>query len=171
MSQSLGNTIADSLQLTLKYGKSLLKDVAPETFGRFATFDGQTVDSNHPAFIYGHLSLYANRVLEDLGHEPVPLPAGFEENFSKDCKCVDDPDGTLPKMDSITDYFFEAFNRVIEVLREANDDALQQANPNESMAKHFLTLGSMLNFYCGGHMMVHLGQMSAWRRMQGLGSA
>jgi hypothetical protein len=26
-------------------------------------------------------------------------------------------------------------------------------------------------FYCGGHMMMHLGQMSAWRRMEGLGSA
>jgi hypothetical protein len=26
-------------------------------------------------------------------------------------------------------------------------------------------------FYCGGHMMMHLGQLSAWRRMLGLGAA
>jgi hypothetical protein len=29
----------------------------------------------------------------------------------------------------------------------------------------------MINFYVGGHMMLHLGQLSAWRRMMGLGAA
>jgi len=29
----------------------------------------------------------------------------------------------------------------------------------------------MLNFYLGGHVMLHIGQMSAWRRMMGLGPA
>jgi hypothetical protein len=39
------------------------------------------------------------------------------------------------------------------------------------MKQLFPTLGSVQTFYCGGHMMMHLGQMSAWRRMEGLGSA
>lgn len=171
MSQSLGNTIADSLQLSLNYAKSLLKDVQPESFGRFATLDGQTVESNHAAFIYGHLSLYASQVLEDVGHPPLAVPSDFAENFSKDCKCVDDPDSKLPSMNVITEYFFESFQKVIDVLRETDDETLQQANKNTKMTRYFPTMGSMLNFYCGGHMMVHLGQMSAWRRMHGLGSA
>ena len=55
MSQSIGNKIADSLQVCLTYGEKLLTDVTPEMFGRFATADGKPIESNHPAFIYGHL--------------------------------------------------------------------------------------------------------------------
>ena len=32
----------------------------------------------------------------------------------------------------------------------------------------FPTLGSIHGFYAGGHMMMHLGQMSAWRRIEGM---
>jgi hypothetical protein len=39
------------------------------------------------------------------------------------------------------------------------------------MRELFPTIGSVQAFYCGGHMMMHLGQMSAWRRMEGLGTA
>jgi hypothetical protein len=171
MPQSLGNTIADSLKLSLGYSKNLLKDVTAEQFGRFAVADGKPIESNHGAFIYGHLSLYANKILEDLGQPTIPLPEGFEENFSKDCKCVDDAGGKLPAISTITDYYFEAFNRVMDVLRNTDDEVLQAVNPSEKMAERFPTLGSVINFYTGGHMMLHLGQMSAWRRMHGLGSA
>jgi hypothetical protein len=57
-------------------------------------------------------------------------------------------------------------------LRGTPDATFEQANPAEGRMKQlFPTLGSVQTFYCGGHMMMHLGQMSAWRRMQGLGSA
>jgi hypothetical protein len=39
------------------------------------------------------------------------------------------------------------------------------------MTELFPTIGSMQAFYVGGHMTFHLGQVSAWRRMQGLGPA
>jgi len=171
MSQSIGNTIADSLQLCLKYGEVLLKDVTPETFARFATADGKHIESNHPAFIYGHLSLYAHKIMEGLGKPMDGAPAGFEENFAKDCVCIDDADGTLPDMETVTGHFFSAWNTVLETLRETDDEVFQQPNPSEAMAKRFPTLGSVQNFYASGHNMMHLGQMSAWRRMMGLGSA
>ncbi len=171
MPYTTGNTIADSLQLVIRYAEVLLKDVQPETFGRFATSDGTPVESNHPAFIYGHLTLYAHKILEELGHSPDPLPAAFEENFAKGCVCQDDPDGKLPEMKTITDNFFDSWNEVVKVLRESSDETFQKPNPNEKMAERFPTLGSGHNFYAGGHNMMHMGQMSAWRRMMGLGSA
>jgi len=71
-------------------------------------------------------------------------------------------------MDAITTFYFDAWNLALEKLREADDEVLQQ--PTEgSMAERFPTLGSVLNFYSSGHMMMHLGQMSAWRRMHKLG--
>lgn len=171
MSYSTGNTIADSLQVCLKYAEVLLKDVTAEHFARFATADGKQIDSNHPAFIYGHLSLYAHRIMQDLGQPMDDAPAEFEANFAKDCVCKDDAEGTLPSMDTITTHFFDVWNTVATVLRETDDAVFQQPNPSESMAKRFPTLGSVHNFYASGHNMMHLGQMSAWRRMIGLGSA
>ena len=63
MPRSLGNVIADSLQLSLGYAERLLKNVPADRAGRFAVPGGVVVESNHPAFIYGHLSLYAPKIL------------------------------------------------------------------------------------------------------------
>lgn len=73
-------------------------------------------------------------------------------------------------METITKAFFEGYQAAMIVLRETPDAALQQGNPIEGrMANLFPSLGSLHNFYAGGHLMMHLGQVSAWRRMSGLG--
>ncbi|WP_087149613.1 DinB family protein [Mariniblastus fucicola] len=168
-----GITIADSLRLVLGYAENLLKDVTPETFGRFATgVNGNPIDSNHPAFIYGHLSIYGHRILKDLGKPVDDLPPGFEENFAKGCVCRDDIDGTLPDMKTVTAYFFKIWNEALDVVLASDDETFQQPNPlGGGFTERFPTLGSVHNFYACGHNMLHLGQMSAWRRMMGLGAA
>ena len=173
MTRSFGNTIADSLTLSLGYAERLLKDVTPEQFGRFAIADGKPVESNHGAFIYGHLSLYAPRILADLGQSAPSIPDGFEVRFSKDAKCAHDADGTLfPRMDEITTFFFDGYRAALEALKATDDETFHRKNPlGGVMAEKFPTLGSMHNFYVGGHIMIHMGQMSAWRRMLGLGAA
>lgn len=173
MSRSLGNCIADSLELCLGYSERLLKDVTPQQFARFATPGGVMIDSNHPAFVFGHLSLYAPRILAQLNLESPVIPDGFEAAFSKDAKCVDDPSGTTyPAMDAVVKFYFDGYRAAISALRSVSDNVLQQTNPLEGrMATLFPSLGSLQAFYCGGHMMMHLGQISAWRRMAGLGAA
>jgi hypothetical protein len=173
MSRSLGNVIGDSLQLSLGYAERLLKDVTADQFGRLAAVGEQRIESNHGAFIYGHLSLYAPRILEQLGQSTLQIPEGFDEVFSKDASCQDDPEGTIyPAMDQVTQFFFDGYNAALEALRAADDAVLQQPNPaGGRMTELFPTMGSMQNFYVGGHMMLHMGQMSAWRRMLGLGPA
>ena len=110
MTRSLGHVIADSLQLSLGYAERLLKDIPAQQFGRFAAPGGTLVESNHPAFTYGHLSLYGPRILTHLGRPSLSVPAGFEALFSKDAKCVDDPAGTIyPSMDVITKAFFDGY--------------------------------------------------------------
>ena len=95
----------------------------------------------------------------------------FVELFSKDAKCIDDPDGTIyPAMDEITERLVAAQEAAIAAVASATDDALTAANEN-SMKERFTTVGSMMAFYLGGHFMIHMGQMSAWRRMMGLGPA
>ncbi len=173
MSRSLGNVMADSLELSVGYAERLLKDVTPATFARFASPGGMPIESNHPAFVYGHLSLYGPRILTQLGLSGADAPAEFDAVFSKDAKCVDDPAGSVyPAMATVTESFFGGYKAAVAALRAASDDAFQKPNPMEGrMATLFPTLGSLQTFYCGGHIMMHLGQISAWRRMMGLGAA
>jgi hypothetical protein len=95
MARSLGNVIADSLGISLSYGERMLKGVSAERFGRFACPGGVEVVSNHPAFIYGHLSLYAPKVLVQIGCPTPAVPEGFEIAFAKDAVCRDDADADL----------------------------------------------------------------------------
>jgi len=173
MPRSLGNVIADSLQLSLGYADRLLKGITADRFPRFAVVGGQMVESNHPAFVYGHLSLYAPKILHQIGSPAPPVPEHFEIRFSKDAQCVDDADLDLyPSLDEIVTFFHEGHRMVMGALRSTPDEVFQRPNPAEGRMKElFPTIGSVQTFYCGGHMMMHLGQVSAWRRMEGLGAA
>lgn len=173
MTRSIGNVIADSLQLSMGYAERLLRNVPAEMAGRFAAPGGVVVESNHPSFVYGHLSLYAPKILRQIGHPAPPIPEGFDLAFSKEAKCVDDVDGDLyPPLGDIVAFFLEGHRMTMGALRSTPDAVFDQPNPAEGRMKElFPTIGSVQAFYCGGHMMMHLGQMSAWRRMAGLGTA
>lgn len=175
MTNILGNAIADSLEHSLRYVDRLLVGVAPEQFARLGAPGGTTVQSNHGAFTLGHLSLYAPQIIERLGDDAAAVapPQRFAEAFSKDAKCVDDPSGShYPPMEEIVATFFAGYRAALAPLRSAEDATLSQPNPNGGrMSELFPTLGSMLTFYAGGHVSIHLGQMSAWRRMIGLAEA
>ena len=166
--------ISASARLGLGYAERLLKDVQPNQFSRYASVAGRVIESNHPAFIYGHLSLYACRIIDGVGgdgsaYQPA---ASFVEAFSKDASCVDDPDGTVyPPMDEITTALFDNYRAAIVALESAPDGVFMTENPNEAMREKFPTTGAMHTFYVGGHFMLHMGQMSAWRRAMGMGPA
>ena len=171
---NIGPMIAASAQIGIGYGERLLKDIKPEQFARFAKIGDTVIQSNHPAFIFGHLSLYGCRVMENLGvdatdHQPTEV---FTNVFSHQAECLDDPDGAIyPAMDEITEAFFSSYKAAVETLNNAPDERFGEENPNEVMRDKFPTKGAMLGFYVGGHVMMHIGQLSAWRRAMGLGPA
>ena len=171
---TIGPMIAASARLGLGYAERLLSEVTPAQFARFARIDDTVIQSNHPAFIYGHLSLYACRVIDGVGADGSPFRPtdAFVQAFSKDAVCVDDPDGSIyPPMAEITAALFESHRAAITALEAAADDVFLTENPNEAMREKFPTTGAMHAFYMGGHFMLHMGQMSAWRRAMGLGAA
>jgi hypothetical protein len=166
--------IAASARLGLGYAERLLKDVTPQQFTRFARIGDTLIESNHPAFIYGHLSLYACRVIEGVGADATRYQPSekFVELFSKDATCVDDPDGSIyPAMDDVTSALLEGYRAAAAALEAAPDDLFIAENPSEVMREKFPTTGAMYTFYIGGHFMLHIGQMSAWRRAMGMGPA
>tara|TARA_R110002049_G_scaffold4601_5_gene32008 strand:+ start:19595 stop:20119 length:525 start_codon:yes stop_codon:yes gene_type:complete len=174
MASNIGPMISASARLGIGYVERLLKDVTPENFARLAKVGDTTIESNHPAFILGHLSLYACRVIDQVGQDATAYEPSeaFEKVFSKDATCVDDPHGTIyPPMDEVVSAMLESYRAAADALDAADDAVLMEPNPNEAMRGKFPTKGAMMAFYVGGHVMLHVGQMSAWRRAMGLGPA
>lgn len=160
-------------RMSVRLAELMLKDVKPEQFARKVSIGGKTIDSNHPAFVYGHLSIYPFNAGKAAGYAVPPPPAGFEDLFKAGAECRDDAERTIyPAMDAITTYFFEAHKANESGIAALSDEQLNAPNPREGRMKElFPTLGGLLMFYTTSHMMMHLGQVSAWRRGMGLGSA
>ena len=171
---AIGNVIAASTRLGIGYADRLLTGVSAEQFARFATVGDAVIESNHPCFILGHLSLYAPRIVAELGGDTSSIQPSeaFVTAFSKDAQCADDPDGSLyPGMDEVVTAFRNGHEKALGIVEQTSDELFHSENPNEAMRGKFSTVGAMHAFYLGGHFMIHMGQFSAWRRMMGMGAA
>ncbi|MEZ6244312.1 MAG: hypothetical protein R3B57_14870 [Phycisphaerales bacterium] len=150
------------------------KGVTPEMFARLPTKDGKPVQTNHPAFVYGHLSIYPARLLEMAGEDPsaVALPEEQLALFTPKAECLDDPEGTIyPPMPDVMQRFMDGYTKALQRFGEWDDAKL--AGPHqgaEAYQKLAPTLGIAATFFLTTHMAMHLGQVSAWRRFMGLGS-
>jgi hypothetical protein len=153
--------------------EGVLKGIDPATFARFATQNGKPVQSNHPAFVFGHLSTYPKRIATALGVNTIDNPPTFEDLFKAGVTCVDDPNGTIyPNREVILNHYFKAYDAVQALIARTSDADFLKPNPNEGRSRElFPTIGAMTTFILGGHQMMHIGQVSAWRRFMGLGSA
>jgi hypothetical protein len=171
----LGKAIAGSGNLTLMFGEALLKDVKAEQFARKPVVNGKTIDCNHPAWVYGHLAMYAAKMCDLTGipSGPAAVPAGWDELFKNGTPSTDDPTGKMfPPMETIVRHYIDGYKYVISKLPEVDDAAFAKPNPGTGRyAEMAPTIGAAVAFMISGHAASHLGQVSTWRRCQGLGSA
>jgi hypothetical protein len=170
----IGIMIAESLQMSLRYAESLAEGISSAEFGRQARVDGHVVDSNNPAWVFGHLAIYAPRIVTELGNDAstIAVDEAWEAVFSPKTKSEDDIEGSrYPAKEVLVEKLLRGYGLAMESLRAADDAKFTAENPNERMRARFATVGGMHGFYCGGHFMIHMGQISAWRRMMGLGPA
>jgi hypothetical protein len=169
---AIGNILVDASSVAMRYAKRLTSDIPADKFGRLATPGGVVIQSNHPAFVIGHLSLYPAKAMQLLKLEsgPTTPSARFVAVFAKDSSCLDDTSGfTYPVKDELLQFFDQAYTIVRQGIREASDELLLSPTADDSPMKTlFPTVGAMLAFYIDGHVLMHLGQVSAWRRMQGM---
>ncbi len=166
-SRGLGCIIADTLRVTLFYGGEIVKSIPADRFCEIPV-----KEINHPAFCVGHLSIYANFVLELLGRTDLKfaMPYG-DEHFKMGAPCVAQ-DGRYPSKEVLVATWNDAWSVVAKVLPEIDEATLARENPMQGrMRERFPTVGSVVNFLCGAHNMMHIGQVSSWRRAAGLGSA
>ncbi|MGD9689308.1 MAG: DinB family protein [Phycisphaerales bacterium] len=164
----------ESSRRSLDLARRLLTGIEPRRFARLPVVGGVTVNTNHPAFIYGHLSLYPAIILDLCGLDarPAGVPDGFEPRFQRDSACVDDPGGAVyPSMDVITSAFFSGYGHLLAALPGVTLEVLDRPTRHARLAATFPTVGFATTFLMGNHVATHLGQVSAWRRCMGLGRA
>ncbi len=164
------DAIAPCMKVMLGLSEALLKDVSD---ARWATL-ARGVQTNHPAWVYGHLSIYGDRILEALGRADLtkPRPEAYQALFRNKTQCLDDPKRTIyPPMEEVAAYFRDRYSAAMNAIRETRDDTFAKPNPVESLKDRVSTLGGLATFMGVFHPTMHLGQVSAWRRMMGLGSA
>ena len=158
--------IVPCIRRAIGFAEKLVNDIPAQ---QFAHMPHPTM--NHPAFCIGHLSLYPNRVFNIIGQPKlIKEKPGYPELFQAGVACVEQ-DGRYPHKDEIVSYFMERYNAVATALASVPDEVLQRENPMEGrMREIFPLVGIAVNFLTNNHLMMHLGQVSAWRRAVGLGS-
>ena len=157
--------LVHSLDFSMNYGRALLKDVNAADFAKLPM-----PNFNHPAFVYGHLAVSANFMLELLGRDDGKIEIPFDpEPYTPSATCVEQ-DGRYAGMDVTVESFFSAHDSVLAVLPGVDPEVFAQANPVEGFSNMMPRIGDAITFMCCSHTMLHLGQVSMWRRAMGLGS-
>ena len=156
------------------YAERLLKDVSPTLFARTPVVNSAPVAINHPAFIFGHLSLYPVQLAEMVGvsTQGMEVPASYSDLFKIGVECRDDGEGTIyPPMEELTSLYFTSYDQLLSKVSSIQPELLDQPLENPARREKFGTVGAFMTYLLLAHPQVHLGQFSAWRRCMGLGPA
>lgn len=167
-------SIVDASSRVMSYSESLLKGVTPAMAAQFASPGGTPIVSNHATFVFGHLCLYPAKFLENAGRDfkALLMPQRYTDVFNAGVECKDDPTGTIyPPLEEVVANFKRVHQEAFKALSEMTEADLAKPPATERSRNFMPTLGALTTFYFLGHTMVHLGQVSAWRRMMGLGAA
>ncbi|HYE61944.1 MAG TPA: hypothetical protein VD997_08095 [Phycisphaerales bacterium] len=172
------NMMIDSSRRGRGLAEKLLVGIKPEQAARKPHFETpaapQLIDTNHPTFCYGHLAIYPARMLKVAGLDSTAAacPPEWDNLFKAGSPCLDDKDGTIyPAFSTITAALFKNMDAAFAQLSTLDDKVLLNQMPDERYREFFPTVGIGLNFLLNNHVMMHLGQVSVWRRCFGLPSA
>jgi hypothetical protein len=142
----------------------LVNDIDPATF---ADRLGTTI--NHPAFVLGHCAYYAGVCVTMLGGS-VCFGEHEAAVFDMNAECLDDA-ARYPSKDECIAHFTDRCNMAADFLASCDAEVLERSAEGTPFDGRFSTLGQVAAFMLIGHPSFHLGQISAWRRVAGMGSA
>ena len=148
-----------TLRFMQGYGDQLLADIAPEDFCR-----QPVAKMNHPAWIIGHLAMAADAHAAEAGG--TRQLEGLDKRFDFGTEPSTDPADYLSK-EELINAWHAANDSYIAAVSTVSPEAL--AKPTRGpLAEALPTVGDFLTFSLTAHTSLHLGQLSAWRRAQGL---
>lgn len=124
---------------------------------------------NHPAWVLGHLLLVDHSFLKTIGGPEMPawIDDTFKATYGGKSEPVADKSKYKPKQ-----YYIEKLSAVREQiyaqLKALTTDDLHQPHPDPARRERMPTVDHAITFYGTWHEAYHSGQLSTWRRVQGL---
>ena len=148
-------------QFLVQYCRLLVGDIADERLA-----EQPLPGVNHPAWVLGHLAFSADRARGLLGAEK-ELPAAWTPLFGPGSQ----PSASrsdYPSKDDLLRAVEQGFERLRQQAAAATPAQLARPTTNPYTKDALPTVRDGVAFLLTGHLGIHLGQLSMWRRMIGL---
>ena len=148
--------------LNLGYANRLVADI-PDDRMAFQP----AAHMNHAAWVLGHLACTADMLGTMIGVAPV-CPAAWTSLF--DWNSTPSGDATrYPTKAVLLATLAKAHAGIAAALPSVPESRWSEPTPIEEVRGFLPTLGDGFVFVMAAHENIHLGQLSAWRRVQGMG--
>ena len=154
--------ISGPARFVIPFADSLIRDIDA---GIFADRFGTTI--NHPAFVLGHLAYYAGVCVQLLGGE-IDLLDADRDLYQHGVECREGS-GIYPAKDDLVAFFNQRVHVAADFIDSCDEAVFAKSSEETPFADRLPNMGSIASFMLEGHMTFHLGQISAWRRVAGLG--
>lgn len=122
---------------------------------------------NHPTWLVGHLAFVRFAMAKQMGHPPSDFPDSWAKLFGRNSTPVDDASQYPPK-EELWGTFERAHEHALRVASELSSEQLAGTHAIETLRPAFPTLGDLLVQMLTSHDGLHVGQLSDWRRANGL---
>ena len=164
VTSTTSEAIAPPARFMINFAGMLVNDIDE---AKFADRLGTSI--NHPAFVLGHCAYYAGVCMQLLGGE-IELGEDEKALYEVGVEWSDDASLYPAKADAIA-AFNDRINTVADFIESCDDSVMSRSTEGAWFADHFPTMGGGAAFMLVGHIPFHLGQISAWRRVAGMGQA
>ncbi len=144
----------------IQYCRRLVGDLADEQLA-----EQPVAGINHPAWLLGHLAWTADRALDVLG-APALLPAEWAALFGRGS--TPSTSRRLHIQGRIGARRRAGISAIEGDARSASSEQLSRPTAVALARETLPTATELVAFLLSGHMGIHLGQLSAWRRLIGL---
>jgi hypothetical protein len=145
----------------LGYAGSMLAEIADERLA-----EQPLPGVNHPAWILGHLAYSGDGAVGVLGGEKT-MSKEWILRFAGGSK-LSAVRTDYPTKRELSRVLEERFDTARQLAAAANPERIALPNPNPRLKDGLPTVRDAVAFLLTGHLALHLGQLSAWRRMIGL---
>ncbi|QEL17289.1 DinB family protein [Limnoglobus roseus] len=123
---------------------------------------------NPPVWILGHIITTTNTVLKVIG-QPTVGPAEYRDWFGPNTK-LDAMPAELPSKSQLLGHLSELSERILVEVSNLTEDDLTKPNTLGFRPEQLPTMRDVFEVLLFTHPMLHVGQLSTWRRLQGLPS-
>ncbi len=146
----------------VEYAQKLVADVADDRM-----VYQPAANMNHPAWVFSHLNAYHPVIVSMVNDQPFDDPK--DHPFGMKSKPLADT-AAYPSRGQLIESFCNGHEDVDRALRSVGTRALQGPVQLKRWAGTMPTVGVALVYLMIVHESTHLGQLSAWRRVQAMPS-